>query len=45
MTGSIPGDLDGRLLRVGPDPIAPENYNWFTGNGIVHGAGAVLRES
>ena len=40
VTGSIPKDLDGRLLRVGPNPIDPENpvtYNWFTGNGMVHG--------
>ena len=25
VTGSIPKDLDGRLLRVGPNPIDPEN--------------------
>jgi Retinal pigment epithelial membrane protein len=40
VTGTIPGDLDGRLLRVGPNPVDPENpvtYNWFTGNGMVHG--------
>ena len=40
VTGSIPKDLDGRLLRVGPNPVDPENpvtYNWFTGNGMVHG--------
>jgi 8'-apo-carotenoid 13,14-cleaving dioxygenase len=40
VTGSIPDDLDGRLLRVGPNPVDPENpvtYNWFTGNGMVHG--------
>jgi 8'-apo-carotenoid 13,14-cleaving dioxygenase len=40
VTGSIPADLDGRLLRVGPNPVDPENpvtYNWFTGNGMVHG--------
>ena len=40
VTGTIPDDLDGRLLRVGPNPVDPENpvtYNWFTGNGMVHG--------
>jgi carotenoid cleavage dioxygenase-like enzyme len=38
VTGSIPGALEGRLLRVGPNPVDPENpvtYNWFTGNGMV----------
>ena len=40
VTGTIPEDLDGRLLRIGPNPVDPENpvtYNWFTGNGMVHG--------
>lgn len=40
VTGSVPADLDGRLLRVGPEPVDPENpvtCNWFTGNGMVHG--------
>ena len=40
VTGTIPAGLDGRLLRVGPNPVDPENpvtYNWFTGNGMVHG--------
>ena len=40
VTGTIPADLDGRLLRCGPNPVDPENpvtYNWFTGNGMVHG--------
>jgi carotenoid cleavage dioxygenase-like enzyme len=40
VTGEIPQDLDGRLLRVGPNPVDPENpvtYNWFTGSGMVHG--------
>src|SRR6516162_1335091 len=35
VTGTIPEDLDGRLLRVGPNPVDPENpvtYNWFTGS-------------
>ena len=41
VSGTIPRELeDGRLLRVGPNPIDPQNpvtYNWFTGNGMVHG--------
>ena len=41
VTGTIPAELeDGRLLRVGPNPVDPQNpvtYNWFTGNGMVHG--------
>ena len=41
VTGTIPAELeDGRLLRVGPNPIDPQDpvtYNWFTGNGMVHG--------
>ncbi len=38
--GSIPKDLDGRLLRIGPSPIGPRDpvlYHWFTGTGLVHG--------
>ena len=39
VTGTIPQELeDGRLLRVGPNPIDPQNpvtYNWFTGNGKI----------
>jgi len=41
VTGTIPAELeDGRLLRVGPNPVDPQDpvtYNWFTGNGMVHG--------
>jgi carotenoid cleavage dioxygenase-like enzyme len=41
VTGTIPPEIeDGRLLRVGPNPIDrldPVTYNWFTGNGLVHG--------
>src|SRR5246127_3235864 len=41
VTGTIPAELeDGRLLRVGPNPVGrrdPVTYNWFTGNGMVHG--------
>src|SRR5439155_7549681 len=37
--GTIPRELRGRLLRVGPNPIAPEpsSYHWFLGDGMVHG--------
>jgi carotenoid cleavage dioxygenase len=36
--GEIPRDLVGRLLRIGPNPVAPgENHHWFAGNGLVHG--------
>ena len=39
VTGRIPEQLEGRLLRIGPNPIAPDpaNYHWFLGNGMVHG--------
>jgi 8'-apo-carotenoid 13,14-cleaving dioxygenase len=41
VTGTIPQELgDGRLVRVGPNPVdqrSPVTYNWFTGNGMVHG--------
>lgn len=40
VTGAIPEHLDGRYLRNGPNPISevdPETYNWFMGDGMVHG--------
>lgn len=40
VTGTIPAELDGRLLRNGPNPIGPQDpasYHWFTGDGMVHG--------
>lgn len=40
VTGTIPPELDGRFLRVGSNPIDPEDpvtYNWFTGSGMVYG--------
>jgi carotenoid cleavage dioxygenase-like enzyme len=39
VTGEIPRELEGRLLRIGPNPIGPipDNYHWFLGNGMVHG--------
>ncbi len=39
VTGLIPKALDGRYLRIGPNPIAPDpaSYHWFIGDGMVHG--------
>ena len=40
VTGTIPRHLDGRYLRNGPNPIGeidPATYNWFLGDGMVHG--------
>lgn len=40
VTGSIPPELDGRYIRIGPNPVTPPNpgsYHWFTGDGMVHG--------
>ncbi len=39
VTGTIPDDLDGRLLRIGPNPVldpGPKDH-WFTGSGMAHG--------
>lgn len=38
--GEIPSSLNGILLRMGPNPLEvenPANYNWFMGDGMVHG--------
>jgi carotenoid cleavage dioxygenase len=40
VTGSIPKSLNGRYLRIGPNPAGtpnPARYHWFTGDGMVHG--------
>ncbi len=39
VTGTIPAQLDGRYLRIGPNPVDPDpaGYHWFTGDGMVHG--------
>lgn len=40
VTGSIPDYLDGRYLRIGPNPVTPpesEDYHWFLGDGMTHG--------
>jgi len=40
VTGSIPEHLDGRYLRIGPNPLGdpdPQRYHQFLGTGMVHG--------
>ena len=40
VTGSIPPELHGLLLRNGPNPIVdpdPASYHWFLGDGMLHG--------
>jgi len=39
VTGTIPPALDGRYLRIGPNPVKPDpaGYHWFIGDGMVHG--------
>ena len=39
VTGTIPPVFDGRYLRIGPNPIAPDpaSHHWFSGDGMVHG--------
>ncbi len=38
VSGTIPAALDGRYLRIGPNPVAPDarGYHWFVGDGMVH---------
>ncbi|MBO9707168.1 MAG: carotenoid oxygenase family protein [Caulobacter sp.] len=39
VTGAIPAALNGRYLRMGPNPMAPnpEKHHWFAGDGMIHG--------
>jgi 8'-apo-carotenoid 13,14-cleaving dioxygenase len=39
VSGTIPAELDGRYIRIGPNPIGADHasYHWFTGDGMVHG--------
>lgn len=39
VTGVLPDHLDGRYLRIGPNPLHDpgERYHWFMGEGMVHG--------
>ena len=38
-TGAVPPELQGRYLRIGPNPwpVPDGPYHWFTGAGMVHG--------
>ncbi len=38
--GHIPPELNGRYLRIGPNPIGqpdPRSHHWFLGDGMAHG--------
>ena len=37
--GTIPPELDGRYVRIGPNPVAPDprSYHFFAGDGMLHG--------
>lgn len=40
--GTLPPELDGRYLRIGPNPMPvnvadPSRHHWFVGDGMVHG--------
>lgn len=39
VTGAIPAELEGRYVRIGPNPFKPDprGYHWFVGDGMVHG--------
>ncbi|MFI6532759.1 carotenoid oxygenase family protein [Nonomuraea sp. NPDC050547] len=40
VTGSLPADLEGRYLRIGPNPLGVEDptaHFWALGAGMVHG--------
>lgn len=40
VTGRVPEELQGRFLRIGPNPVTdedPASYHWFTGTGMAHG--------
>ena len=37
VTGQLPAELDGHLMRNGPNPIDPgPDYHWFVGDGMLH---------
>ncbi|HEV7887566.1 MAG TPA: carotenoid oxygenase family protein [Acidimicrobiales bacterium] len=39
VAGSLPKELNGRLLRIGPNPVLdpdPATYHWFSGDGMLH---------
>jgi carotenoid cleavage dioxygenase len=39
VTGTIPAELDGRYVRIGPNPFSGDGrgHHWFVGDGMVHG--------
>ena len=39
VTGTIPAGLDGRYLKMGPNPANPggAGQHWFLGDGMIHG--------
>ena len=40
VTGALPPELDGLLIRNGPNPVVdpdPALYHWFVGDGMLHG--------
>ena len=39
VTGEIPIELDGRYVRIGPNPqnTGGKGHHWFVGDGMVHG--------
>lgn len=39
VTGEIPAELDGRYVRIGPNPqhATGKGHHWFVGDGMVHG--------
>ncbi|MEX0342021.1 MAG: carotenoid oxygenase family protein, partial [Erythrobacter sp.] len=39
VTGAIPPQLDGRYVRIGPNPYGngTKGHHWFVGDGMVHG--------
>jgi carotenoid cleavage oxygenase len=39
VTGQLPEHLDGRYLRIGPNPVddRDDKHHWFLGDGMVHG--------
>jgi carotenoid cleavage dioxygenase len=39
VTGTIPTELSGRYVRIGPNPYRPDprGHHWFIGDGMVHG--------
>jgi carotenoid cleavage dioxygenase len=39
VTGTIPPELAGRYVRIGPNPFKPDprGHHWFIGDGMVHG--------